>query len=537
MTALTTTTETLSAASSIVSAPLSVRPTQHYDPRGSVWHRWDPHIHTPGTLLNNQFTGEDPWDDFLTRIESTTPPIRALGITDYFGIDLYEKVLEANSKGRLPTVELIFPNIELRFSIETAKGSPINAHLLVSPEGSDHITEIRRFLNRLTYDIDDEPYHCNKADLIKLGRKHKPDVVDDRQALEIGANQFKVSFDQLRKLIKESDWAQKNILIAISGNTGDGTSGLKEDASFASLRTELERCSHVIFSANENQRKFWLGQGKASKNVLLEKWGGCKPCLHGSDAHGNDNVGKPDQDRFTWIKGDITFESLRQACIEPEGRAFIGAAPPSASMPSYTIDRIEIQKADWLQNESVPLNSGLVAIVGARGSGKTALADLIAVGGYSMLPQRNDRSFVMRAAEMFCEETVKLDWKNGTSTSNELKHVELEDILDYAKVQYLSQQFVDQLCSAEGLTDELMREIERVIFEAHKPEDSLVRQGEFLLRFRAVCKLAKFLASNPQRSELERSYKTRFRKLDRLLKGVNTEPTTFSPGPRKIPSS
>ena len=27
--------------------------------QGSVWHRWDPHIHTPGTALEDQFN--DDW--------------------------------------------------------------------------------------------------------------------------------------------------------------------------------------------------------------------------------------------------------------------------------------------------------------------------------------------------------------------------------------------------------------------------------------------------------------------------------------------
>ena len=31
-----------------------------HDPRGSRWHRWDPHLHAPGTLLNDQFGGD--WD-------------------------------------------------------------------------------------------------------------------------------------------------------------------------------------------------------------------------------------------------------------------------------------------------------------------------------------------------------------------------------------------------------------------------------------------------------------------------------------------
>jgi len=37
----------------------------------------------------------------------------------------------------------------------------------------------------------------------------------------------------------------------------------------------------------------------------------------------------------------------------------------------------------------------------------------------------------------------------------------------------LSQQFVDQLCSSDGLADDLLNAIERVIFEAHPPDERL----------------------------------------------------------------
>lgn len=51
---------------------------------GSVWHRWDPHVHAPGTLLNNQFTGEDPWGGYFDALEASDPPIRAVGVTVYY---------------------------------------------------------------------------------------------------------------------------------------------------------------------------------------------------------------------------------------------------------------------------------------------------------------------------------------------------------------------------------------------------------------------------------------------------------------------
>ena len=58
---------------------------------GSIWRRWDPHIHTPGTVLNDQFGDEAAWEDFLQRIETSNPQIEVLGITDYYSLDNYEK--------------------------------------------------------------------------------------------------------------------------------------------------------------------------------------------------------------------------------------------------------------------------------------------------------------------------------------------------------------------------------------------------------------------------------------------------------------
>jgi hypothetical protein len=44
------------------------------------------------------------------------------------------------------------------------------------------------------------------------------------------------------------------------------------------------------------------------------------------------------------------------------------------------ISEVEITQASWAVTPRIPLNPGLVAVVGARGSGKTALTDVIAAG-------------------------------------------------------------------------------------------------------------------------------------------------------------
>src|SRR6185295_16592410 len=43
--------------------------------------------------------------------------------------------------------------------------------------------------------------------------------------------------------------------------------------------------------------------------------------------------------------------------------------------------------------------------------------------------------------------------------------------MSFPRARYLSQQFVEELCSAKGVSDGLVEEIERVIFESHSQDD------------------------------------------------------------------
>ncbi len=197
-------------------------------------------------------------------------------------------------------------------------------------------------------------------------------VADDGAAFCYGAQQFKVGFSHLREEFRKSDWAKANILVAVAGSEADGTSGVREDAD-RTLRQEVEKFAHVIFASSSAQREFWLGRKAVSEAQLRERHNGSKPCLHGSDAHDHDAVGAPFGDRFSWIKGGIHFDALRQATIDPAGRAFVGVSPPSAAIPSQTISRVEISAATWAKTPRIRLNPGLVAVIGARGScGKAA---------------------------------------------------------------------------------------------------------------------------------------------------------------------
>jgi AAA domain, putative AbiEii toxin, Type IV TA system len=440
--------------------------------RGSGWRRWEPHIHAPGTVMNNQFSGPTAWHDYLTALEQATPVIEAIAVTDYYVTDTYEEVLRHKETGRLPAAKLIFPNVELRLDVATARGGFVNLHLFVSPEDPQHVEELRRLLSRLQFNVMQDYFGCTRTDLIRLGKKADPTITDDRAALSYGANQVKVNFQQLREVFTGSGWAKKNILMAVAGGATDGTSGVREAAD-QTIRREIEGFAHVIFAGSPAQREFWLGQRDLSPGEIRGRYGGLKPCLHGSDAHKLDDAASPFGDRFSWIKGGLEFDSLRQACIDPGGRAHVGAEPPASATPSQVISEVRVRDAPWMKTPVIPLNPGLVAIIGARGSGKTALADMIAAGCDSISDEAwkadewANPSFLVRARPLVGQGKVKVSWASGDPSVRSLDGADANGPFSYARVRYLSQQFVEELCSSSGLTDGLLREIERVIFEAH----------------------------------------------------------------------
>ena len=303
-----------------------------------------------------------------------------------------------------------------------------------------------------------------------------------RAAITCGATQFKVSFEQLAELYRAIDWAMNNILIAVAGSEHDGTSGMRGESEGAQ-RQEVERLAHIIFASSVSQRDFWLGlKSSATPDEIRARYGNLKPCLHGSDAHETAKIGVPDGNRYSWVKGGAHFDSVRQAVIDPAGRAFVGVAPPIRATPSHVISRVTIRNAKWAATPSVNLNPGLVAIIGARGSGKTALADAIAAGCDAATEQLSPASFLVRAGELLEGASVQLDWGSGEPSDRELLdyHYDPEIAGRFPRARYLSQKFVEELCSADGMTDALLGEIEKVIFDAHPEKDGTFRFDQLL---------------------------------------------------------
>jgi hypothetical protein len=63
------------------------------------------------------------------------PAIRAIGVTDYYSTETYERVGEAKRNGRLMDCRLIFPNIEMRLGVGTVKGKWVIAATKTTSSG------------------------------------------------------------------------------------------------------------------------------------------------------------------------------------------------------------------------------------------------------------------------------------------------------------------------------------------------------------------------------------------------------------------
>lgn len=429
-------------------------------PRGSTWRRWDLHVHTPASALESNF---NDWDTYVAALEEKGKGVAVLGVTDYFSIDGYKRLLEYREQGRLAAFDLLVPNIEVRTHPETSDGKGINIHILVSPIDSNHVLEIDSALAKLNYSYKGKQYSCTRADLIRLGRAHETTIVDDEVAFRHGVNQFKPDFTTFRDWFFDQGWLRENSLVAMA-NGKDGPSGLSKDAGFKATREELYRFAQVIFSGKPADRKYFLGEGSDAADEVIRKNGSLKPCVHGSDAHDEEKLFEPDMQRYCWIKADPTFEGLRQTLYEPADRVHIGATPPTAIDDSKVIAKVSFHDAThWFPQTEIELNSGLVAIIGEKGSGKTALADLIAYGADAWEGEESSSSFINKAKPHLEGVGVQLHWASGAV--NPVRGLpDHNESGDLPGVRYLSQDFVEELCSMDTSGDALVREIEKVVF-------------------------------------------------------------------------
>ncbi|MEM6428224.1 MAG: hypothetical protein AAF708_03220 [Deinococcota bacterium] len=186
---------------------------------GSVWNRWDLHIHTPASFQHDFKLGESLseeeysqrlWDEYIDTLESELD-VPAVGITDYFSIEGYKKVLEYRQNDRLKNFELILPNIEFRTDIvitkEGEKTESPNFHLIFSDDIPPEQIE-KNFLERLSITLpNNEKRPLCRASLEELGQMLKQHEASFRKHSDyfVGCMNTKVNVGEIEKVLSEAE--------------------------------------------------------------------------------------------------------------------------------------------------------------------------------------------------------------------------------------------------------------------------------------------------------------------------------------------
>jgi ABC-type enterochelin transport system ATPase subunit len=473
--------------------------------RGAEWRKWDLHIHTPASFhwTGQRFNDVDPQgkkalvDQMINAMNAAEPAVFA--IMDYWTFDgwfaLQDRLQDADAPKLTKTV---FPGIELR--LQAPMNGRLNAHVLFSDQISKQ--KLLNFRSQLKVELINQPLsdeslislvrsHINADKLQNHGFKKAEVDANDQIALKAGSTIAEINCDSYKEAI--ASVPDGCAIGFMPFDTNDGLAEIKFLDHYA-FCLGLFVSSPIFETRNDDTRAAFVGQQTDGNKKWFPNFQNAlknipRLAVSGSDAHqfkgtpsDNDKRGYGDypSGKATWIKADPTFLGLLQAIKEPANRSFIGSIPPKLNEvnnnKTFFIDKIEVSKvagspiADvWLDGTSIPLSIDLTAIIGNKGSGKSALADIIALLGNSK--QKSHFSFLKK--ERFRGKSGdpakhfegSLVWSNGDISARNLNEDPSEDLVELIK--YIPQNHFEELCNSHisGKTSAFENELRNVIFD------------------------------------------------------------------------
>ncbi len=448
-------------------------------PRGSEWRKWDLHIHSPGTKINNQYklTSGDVLEEFCKKIEQSD--VHAFGIADYFSIDGYLSFIEKFRTIYPDSKKIFFPNIELRTSyVVNGAKEEVNLHVIFNSFISDVEDKAKKFLQYLD---------TNKT--VDGGRHVKASEL----SVEVDFQEATTNKEFIKEAFRQTFGDKADLMDFILIFTAANNDGIRAESGVKRkmlITDELDKFSDGFFG-NSNNAEYFLNKNRLEgSEETIEK-----PVVSGCDAHSLSDVdtwlGKlvlvngEIVKQPTWIKADLTFEGLKQIIYEPRERVFIGEEPginirirsnKTKYLRALHIDQIEgydNKHGIWFKSEKIDLNPELVAIIGNKGSGKSAVTDTVGLIGnshnqkYDGANGKPEELFSFLNKEKFLKGRFasnfygELHWHAGESDSKQLDS-QVDKVLP-EKVEYLPQKYLEKIC-ANIEDDEFRGKLNEVIF-------------------------------------------------------------------------
>lgn len=443
---------------------------------GSIWKRWDLHLHAPGTKLSDGYGGatDETLKRYVDELESSD--VQAFGITDYFSFDSYFAVLDAYGRLHPEGKKFFIPNIEFRLTeTVSSDGRNVHTHVLIDPDAASREKLATLLSDLLTHKT-------------RNGARLRCGELASREDHE----QATVSISDLNSALARV-FPDETAYIIVTAANNDGLRGVDSKSPRSmSISDELDRASHAFFGTAKNTDHY-LRPDRYEDGSESHK----KPVYSGSDAHSFEDLSRLSGDEAgfepTWIKSDLTFRGLRQTLFEPKGRVHIGERPTVlqrldqdatrfiAGLKVNQMSGYRGNNGSWFKNVDIPFNPELTAIIGNKGSGKSAIADIIGLLGESrqfdhfsfLTDDARNRKFRQKGyAENFVGE---LAWASGAKPSKKLDAD--VDTLKPEAVKYLPQNYFESLTN-EIEVKAFRRKIEEVVF-SHVDESDRMGKSTF----------------------------------------------------------
>ncbi len=368
--------------------------------RGSEWQKWDLHIHTPQTKLNNNYridNGQDVWDYFCEKIEQSD--VSVFGIADYFSVSNFALLKDKFYKKYPESEKVIFPNIEFRLDSKNSRDEHIQLHVIFNDKPST-LDKLNDFLTRLKLVSTDDSNLTNK-------------YCTSEGLQGVGFDKAMVKSDELTAALKNDFSKHEYLIVGVANGYGSLRPRLN-DGRGSEYAKELDKVSDLFFG-NSSNTDFFLNKVEGRVQYQLPE----KPVLNGCDAHSfedlDNKLGKEykniddrgnvsDCSEVTWIKADLTFEGFKQILCEPKDRVQIQANRPEEKSGYHVIKSIEIDSD--ICKQSILLNPNLNTIIGGRSTGKSTLLQIIAHSVKPSIP--GIKSFIADIPQ----EAIKIIWQD-----------------------------------------------------------------------------------------------------------------------------
>ncbi|HAV5314519.1 TrlF family AAA-like ATPase [Acinetobacter baumannii] len=397
--------------------------------KGSEWHIWDLHFHTPSSYdyKHKDVTNQE----IIQKLKENN--VKVVAITDHHVIDV-ERITELQRLGVSEGITVL-PGIE--FLADARGREPVHFIGIFSENSNmEHIwgqIKHRTDINKIELNgIRENQVYCDLLETINL-------VKELGGLVTIHAGDKHGSVENITHSLPHT-MAQK---------------------------TEVAHAVDIYELGKEEDQQGYIQYVFPTIKKII-------PMIICSDNH---NIRNYEIKQKLWIKGEPSFNGLKYALNEPQERFYIGEEPEILkrtrenktkyiSSLKISLDGIHDKNNIWFDNVEIPLNSELVTIIGHKGNGKSAISDILALcadgehsGEYLFL--HKDKFKKRGLAERF---KASIEFLSNFKTSErKLNHT--IDPTQQSLVRYLPQSYFEKVCNEIGKVEAFREEIEKVVYQ------------------------------------------------------------------------